>query len=76
MLDTQRGMPIITSVPTSPYDRSILRLAFLAPDIQSALLEGRQPYHLNLEIMKKMDLPISWSEQRRMLGFSIPCSAD
>lgn len=22
-----------------------------------------------------MDLPISWSEQRRMLGFGIPCSS-
>ncbi|RDC59080.1 DNA-invertase [Alteripontixanthobacter maritimus] len=79
MLDTERGMPMISTVPTSPYDRNILRLAFLAPDIQRALLEGRQPYHLNLETMKKIDFPLSWSRQRKVLGFSEtenPCSAD
>lgn len=69
MLKTRRGMPLVTTIPTSPYDRNILLLASLAPDIQQAFLEGRQPYHLNLELLKKMELPLSWSRQREMLGF-------
>lgn len=79
MLKTERGMPVITSVPTSPYDSNILRLAFLAPDIQRAFLEGRQPHHLNLETLKKIELPLSWARQRAALGFpeaGNPCSAD
>ncbi|MHA7819627.1 MAG: recombinase family protein [Erythrobacter sp.] len=79
MLRSERGMPIIDTSPASPYDRNILRRAFLAPDIQRAILDGRQPLHLNLEAFKKIDLPLIWSEQRKMLGFGIPgapCSAD
>lgn len=63
----------------SPYDRNILRLAFLAPDIQRAILDGRQPLHLNLETVKKIAIPLTWSEQRKVLGFGkpgAPCSAD
>ena len=79
MIRTQRGMPMIDTAPTSPYDRNILRLAFLAPDIQKAILEGRQPQHLNLETLKKTTIPLAWTEQRKALGFGeqgIPCSGD
>mgnify|MGYP001288021764 CR=1 FL=1 len=79
MVRTERGLPILDSAPDSPYDRNILRLAFLAPDIQRAILHGRQPLHLNLEAFKKVDIPLEWSEQRKVLGFgetAIPCSAD
>ncbi|MDC8755192.1 recombinase family protein [Erythrobacter sp. sf7] len=69
MLRTKRGLPMIDSAPRSPYDRAILRLAFLAPDIQRAILEGRQPTHLNLEWFKGIDVPLAWSKQREMLGF-------
>jgi len=69
MLCTERGLPTLEAAPTSPYDRNILRLAFLAPDIQQAILEGRLPHRLNLEAIKKIDLPLSWSRQREVLGF-------
>lgn len=69
MLRTERGMPLIGAAPRSPYERSILRLAFLAPDIQRAILEGRQPHHLNLETLKKVQIPLAWSDQRERLGF-------
>ena len=69
MLSTERGLPTIEAAPTSPYDRSILRLAFLAPDIQQAILDSRQPHHLNLETIKNTPLPLSWSQQREMLRF-------
>lgn len=79
MLRSERGMPMIDSAPRSRYDRAILRLAFLAPDIQRAILEGRQPTHLNLESLKAIDLPFAWSKQREVLGFAscrTSCSGD
>lgn len=64
------SLPTLTAAPTSPYDRRILRLALLAPDIQQAVLRGRHPRQLNLETLLNQDLPLVWSEQRRALGFS------
>ncbi len=48
----------------------LIRLAFLAPDIVEAILAGRQPVHLTVSRLKRLsDLPLSWPDQRRMLGF-------
>jgi len=69
MLARERGMPVIAAAPVSPYDRMVLRLAFLAPNIQRAIIEGRQPRHSNLECFKSVDLPLAWSVQRKLLGF-------
>lgn len=69
MLTTERGLPTIAASLSSHYDRAIQRLALLAPDIQQAILEGRQPPHLNLDTFRKIDLPLLWSEQRKVLGF-------
>lgn len=66
-LSAERGLPTIEAAPTSPYDRNILRLEFLAPDIHQAILDGRQPHHLNLEALKNIKLPLSWSWQRELL---------
>ncbi|MBX7497244.1 hypothetical protein K3172_15395, partial [Qipengyuania sp. 6B39] len=77
MLRAERGAPVMDTAPDSPYDRNILRLAFLAPDIQRAILAGRQPLDLNLEALKKITIPLAWSQQRKALGFGevgIPCS--
>ncbi|WFL77814.1 recombinase family protein [Altererythrobacter arenosus] len=79
MLRSERGMPVMETAPGSPYERNILRLAFLAPDIQRAILDGRQPLELNLETLKKSAIPLAWPEQRKALGFgepSDPCSAE
>lgn len=47
-----------------------LRLAFLAPDIKEAIIEGTQPPSLTLESLKKAGpLPACWKEQRELLGF-------
>lgn len=64
-----QGHPVVETAPTSPYERRLLRLAFLAPDIQQAILAGLQPRHLNLEQLIHLDLPIAWSRQREVLGF-------
>ena len=48
----------------------ILPLAWLAPDIAAAILEGRQPADLTAKMLRDLpDLPLEWSEQRRVLGF-------
>jgi site-specific DNA recombinase len=47
--------------------RQALRLAFLSPDVTSAVLEGRQPKELSLAQIPKL-LPLSWTTHRSMLG--------
>lgn len=50
----------------------VLRLTLLAPDIVEAILDGRQPRHLNLQTLRGRHdlLPRDWAEQRKVLGFS------
>ncbi len=46
-----------------------LPLAFLAPDLTLAILEGRQPVSLSTERLKRLGaLPLAWSSQRILLG--------
>jgi hypothetical protein len=49
----------------------VLRLTLLAPDIVEAILDGRQPRHLNLQTLRGRHdlLPRDWAEQREVLGF-------
>jgi hypothetical protein len=49
----------------------ILTLAWLAPDISTAILEGRQPSHLTAKTLRALpELPLDWAEQRRILEFA------
>ena len=49
----------------------ILPLAWLAPDISTAILEGRQPLHLTAKTLRALpELPLDWTEQQRVLGFA------
>ena len=50
-------------------DSRCLPLAFPAPDIVEAILQGRQPVELTVLRLKRIGLPLSWVEQRRLLGF-------
>ncbi|MDO8978795.1 MAG: recombinase family protein [Afipia sp.] len=47
--------------------RQEMRLAFLAPDILTAILQGDQPAGLTLTAMLPT-LPLSWAAQRRAIG--------
>ena len=52
--------------PTLITDR--VRLAFLAPDIVEAILEGSQPTSMTVASLKRAcPLPYSWEEQRKLL---------
>lgn len=69
MLETDsKGMPTLQIAPKSPYERRLLKLAFLAPDIQKAILNGRQLAGLTLERLIHGGVPSCWAEQRRKLG--------
>ncbi|MEM8539919.1 MAG: recombinase family protein [Pseudomonadota bacterium] len=49
-----------------------LPLAFLAPDIIESILAGSQPVDLTADKLRRMNtFPISWKEQRDVLGFAI-----
>lgn len=61
-----RGLPTLQIAPKSPYERRLLKLAFLAPDIQRAILDGRQLSGLTLERLIHGGVPACWAEQRRM----------
>lgn len=45
----------------------LMTLAFLAPDITEAILEGRQPVSLTLETLIRNPVPHCWNQQREML---------
>jgi site-specific DNA recombinase len=65
----ESGMPTVRTAPDSAYKRKILRLAFLAPDLQRDIIAGLHPPELNLEQFMKTDVPLAWAEQRAALGW-------
>ncbi|MGH6804748.1 MAG: hypothetical protein ACREC3_15495 [Methyloceanibacter sp.] len=53
---------------TSSYATRLLRLAFLAPDIVTAILNGRQSPQLTANrLMDDTRLPLDWTAQRGLL---------
>ena len=53
--------------------RMILSLAFLAPDIVKAAVDGRLPRGFGLK--RLIDLPMAWPDQWRALGLEAPAHA-
>ena len=56
--------------PVDAYDRKLCRLAFLAPDIQGLILEGRQPLDLTLDRVVNRGVPVCWRKQRACFGIA------
>jgi site-specific DNA recombinase len=56
---------------TAAYVYALLRLPWLAPDITTAIVNGRQPTQLNAKKLMRLTahLPADWAEQRALLGF-------
>jgi DNA invertase Pin-like site-specific DNA recombinase len=52
-----------------PYVSSMIKLAYLAPTITQAILDGTQPASLTLADLMKRDVPVNWTDQRRAFGF-------
>jgi hypothetical protein len=53
---------------SSSYVTRLLRLAFLAPDIVTAILNGKHPPQLTANrLMDDTRLPLDWTAQRRLL---------
>jgi site-specific DNA recombinase len=53
---------------STPYLRTRLPLAFLAPRVQAAILDGRQPVELCMAQIIREDLSMDWGEQARLFG--------
>jgi site-specific DNA recombinase len=70
MTSRSRGLPIVATAPASRYERELLRLAFLAPDLQRDILAGHQPPTLTLEKLRHIDIPLCWRRQHEVLGWS------
>jgi hypothetical protein len=53
------------------YLYALLRLPWLAPEITTAIVNGRQPTQLNAVKLMRLTahLPADWTEQRALLGF-------
>jgi site-specific DNA recombinase len=56
---------------TAAYVYTLLRLPWLAPDITSDIVNGRQPQQLNAKTLMRQAsrLPADWADQRALLGF-------
>jgi site-specific DNA recombinase len=56
---------------TAAYIYTLLRLPWLAPDITTAIVNGRQPAQLNAMKLMRLTarLPADWVAQRALLGF-------
>jgi site-specific DNA recombinase len=55
---------------SEPYIRTRIPLAFLAPKVQAAILDGRQPADISLARLLRDDIPMDWSEQERLFAIA------
>jgi hypothetical protein len=73
MQDSELTVPAIASQErlTIGYLSRLLRLPTLAPDIVSAIINGKHPVELSAKRLMRLalKLPTDWDEQRKLLGF-------
>ena len=66
LLELDEGrLPILRTAPPTLHERRLVRLAFLAPDLQAAILEGRQPAHVKLEQFIERPFPSTGNSSER-----------
>lgn len=71
LIETNRGgLPLMNAAPRTSYKRLLVRLAFLAPDIQEGILAGKQPPGFTLERLIHGEMPNSWKAQRQQFGWT------
>jgi hypothetical protein len=49
---------------TASYVTRVMRVAFLAPDLKRAILDGVQPAGLTLQRVQDQEMPLAWERQR------------
>ena len=55
-----------------PYISRVIQLAFLSPEFQQRILLGQYPPELNgKQLLKKIPLPLDWTEQAKVLGIKL-----
>ena len=71
--EMRKGKPMSEIVTATGHSESYIRtrsqLALLAPRIQLAILDGRQPPELTLEQIVRKPIPLDWKVQERLYGF-------
>jgi site-specific DNA recombinase len=74
--DPDLTVPAIASQErlTIGYLSRLLRLPSLAPDIVTAIINGKHPPELSAKRLMRfaLNLPTDWAEQRKLLGFQRP----
>jgi len=74
LADTNETLNEITARTTKSKGRltALARVSFLAPDIITDILAGRQPPELSVKrlLRTSQDLPLDWPSQRVFLGFA------
>lgn len=63
MVRWELGLPVLDVSPATSHKRRLVRLAFLAPELQRAILEGRQSRDLTLKRLMHIAIPLIWSDQ-------------
>ena len=56
---------------TRSYLSRLIRLTLLAPDIIEAIVVGREPSGLSVDVLMRGDYPEDWPGQRETLGFPV-----
>ena len=74
MQDTDLTVPAIANQErvSEGYLSRLLRLPSLAPDIITAIINGKNPPQLTAKKLMRLALqiPVDWTEQRELLGFA------
>lgn len=73
--DLQSGCPLSEIARREKVSDGLIRvrvrLAYLSPRLQRAILQGTQPADLTLEKLVRSQLPLDWDEQERQLGLGV-----
>lgn len=69
--DLLRSIKIVCNVVDNIRLPGAVALSWLATDIITAKLDGRQPVQLTARhLFRCADIPLEWQQQRHFLGFS------
>ena len=64
-----QNLPSRVAEDNAHVQQALTKLAFIAPSIVEAILEGRAPAALSLQMLmdNRVSLPLDWKDQERLL---------